>query len=122
MCLARVDKRKKHTDTNIGYKVFRRGSYLHKGKHLTGIYWGSDDKYSLKKEYIARGVSEGDRYSPIGFHIFLTINSAKVWLDVHGGTGIWRLQYSGVVASGNDVCRNLPVVIAQRMTILRKVA
>lgn len=122
MCLRIVDEDTKLTKGGIGYKVFRR-----RGRHLAGMYHGGDITYALEKEYVApKGecLSIGSsrlRY-PQGFHIFLTRADALTWRGVHEGGGVWRVRYSDVVASGLDHCRDLPAIVARRMTILRKVA
>lgn len=121
MCLRIVDEDTKLTKGGIGYKVFRR-----RGRHLAGMFHGREKTYALGTEYVApeeeHTSSIGGSIYPLGFHIYLTKADALVFQRVHEGGGVWRVRYSGVVASGLDHCRDLPAIVARRMTILRKVA
>lgn len=116
MCLRRVDGKTKYTKRRIGYKVFNL-----EGEHLVGLYHGREDSYTLGIENIASEDGSSRGY-PLGFHILPTKADAVKWNGVHEGDGVWEVRLSDVVASGNDDCLLLPVIVARRMTIIRKVA
>ena len=118
MCLHEVDSKTKHTEGGIGYKVFKK-----RGRVLSSLHFYHRDasRFKLNTEYVVQG--DDDRPPDTsGFHLFPNKDDAKVFCWIHGGSGVWKVNFSDTVASGKDDCRNLPSVIARKMTILGKVA
>jgi len=122
MCLETVDAKTKK-GTGIGYKSFRYNNQYHIRSEI--LFRSGYNRYKYKKWYTA--IDDDSEDYPLGFHIFPTIEEAKMWSWGIPFHPIRKVSYEDVVASGTQntfkrgkISKTLNVIVARRMYIYPK--